>query len=486
MNNFSRKIFCSFLLSFVSVIFNTNLHSHTNKTYLRPLDSSYYFVPQNQFYDFVAKQERGKNISTQISFSPFYFRSSDGEKIGRYFGTNEKDKVLISARDSQMDVFYSHLIHIAAVGNRKANVSFYPKTTYSGFTFSFFYNFKKFLKNFYFKFNLPFLKMKNDIRMGFYSQGYLAGEDTNVVEKYLKGEYQNSVNPTRLQETLKKAKIGNEAYKNGVSDLDFLLAYRFWSQQEQKSAILSLGLIAPVGNKPNGEYLFEPLLGNGKHWGFKIGGETYFRLLGNDKFNLNIFIDLVYQYLFRNTQKRTLSVVGAKWGQYYLLGRNGAVNEPLIPAANILTRDVKVSPGSQFDCDIKFRSKLSNFEVDLGTYLLFQEQEELKLKEDFPQDTYAVATPAFNTNNNFGANPNADIRFTFDDYWLNNKSIDLKAAQNPSVISCKIYMQLGYNYELKQHNNKSFNLSIGGSYNFVSENSQFEGWAVWLKNEIAF
>ena len=436
-------IFCFFIICiFVNGLFFQNLNSFTNKTYLRPFDSFVYLPVQEKFSEFIIKEFKELDIYSKLSLSLFYFQSTKGSKIGRYFGTNEKNNVVISDRNSSMDVYHDYLVHRGGTpGGRIANVSFNPKTTYFGAVVSFLYDFSKILKNFYFKINVPINTVKNNIAMGFSSQGYDNDEDSQMIKKYLEGTYNDLTNQANLQDYLTHAKICGSKSKSGISDLNFILGYRILDKKNEDS-VFKLGLIVPLGNKAKGEYLFEPILGNGNHWAVNIGFDGYFRILDHENSDLNFVFDLDYKYLFENTQKRTLSIKGANWGQYYLLGKkSSATNVPLTPAANVLTRDVLVSPGSLINCDIKLLLNYKKFCFDLGYGFLFREAESVKLKDSFPQDTYAVAEATFDTQNAFDRD---DTYAAFNDYWLSDKSIDIQAAQTPYQLSHKIYVHTVY------------------------------------------
>ncbi len=487
-------------------LLNTALSSYTNKTFLRPLDSSAYLPPENSFIDLLLVQKRPKSrplvlleerkkakktVHSCINLSYFHFQSNNSERMGRYFGVNEKNEFVLKGKndhgsDDDLDVFANFLIHEDNFIQEDVitKIILNPKINYTGINLSFLHNFSKITKKLYFKFKIPVVKTETNLRLNHSTSNYPADLDPEIIIEYLKGIYQNNeVVDTILQEPLNYAKIDGKKTKTRISDFDLTLGYQAYNKKT-KATLLFLGLTIPNSNKANGEYLFEPIAGNGGYYAINLGCDAYWNLYSKKKDCVDLLFNLKYAYLFKNTQKRTLSIKGANWGQYYLLGKKGNQNKPLIPAANILTRNVKVSPGNQLEGDIKLSWNHSDFNFNLGYHILFREKEKVKIKDPFPAATYAVAYKTFATNNIFGGDIN-NIQFDFNDYWLSQKNIDVDSAQSPSLNSHKIYGGITYNYTKKPFRHLA-TFNFGGSYNFTTQNSNFDGWGVWFKTMFYF
>lgn len=485
MSIFAKKNLCLLCIAF---LYNSQLSSYTNKTYIRPLNTYTYLPEKDRIATFFAQKNESDDLYGRLNISTFYFQSTNENNLGKYFGVNEKNNIVVSARENtQMDLYHNFLIHLRGEGPRVTNINIDPKTIYNGALVSFLYDFSKVIKNLWFKINIPVLQVENDLRMKFAPSGYDANEDAQVIQNYLKGEYQDSRNLGTKQEALKYALIDGKMSKSKFSDIDILLGYKFFDKKTKGSAISAI-LTIPTGNKPTGKYLFEPIVGNGDHWELGLALDNFWEIFSKKHHSLKITFDAEYKYLFKNTQKRILSIKGANWGQYYLLGKNNSpTNTPLTPAANVLTQDVRVCPGSQIDLDTKLLWSCCNFGINLGYNLFFREEEKVKLKTNFPEQTYAVALDSFDTTKQFptAGSLNNSINVAFDNYWLSNKSIDLKAAQNPMIFSNTVYGELAYNYTKKDFENiASFN--VGTSYTFASQNSSFDGWGVWFRTEFYF
>lgn len=89
---------------------------------------------------------------------------------------------------------------------------------------------------------------------------------------------------------------------------------------------LNVRVSAPTGNRPTGEYLFEPIVGNGHHWELGMGFSTYFTLWGNDCGDtLGFYCDGNLTHLFKTCQTRTFDLCG-KPNSRYMLAQNMGPN----------------------------------------------------------------------------------------------------------------------------------------------------------------
>ena len=100
-----------------------------------------------------------------------------------------------------------------------------------------------------------------------------------------------------------------------------------------------------------------------------------------EKGKVCVDVGLNYRYLFEGTEKRPLSVTGfndrgqgtgnsgkeLKLTHYALAGRVGQINKPFFPLANVLTRDLRVKPGSQLDGIINFSVQHKSVILDFLT-----------------------------------------------------------------------------------------------------------------------
>ena len=130
-------------------------------------------------------------------------------------------------------------------------------------------------------------------------------------------------------------------------------------------------IVAPTGTCPNGEYLFEPIIGNGKHWELGGGITSHVQLWKDPvhKHTLNMHIDANITHLFNKRQQRVFDLKGFGPLSRYLLVEK--INEPVAtlnvsPAANLTYRTVNVSAALQTDVVAMFSYLREFLSVDFG------------------------------------------------------------------------------------------------------------------------
>lgn len=192
-------------------------------------------------------------------------------------------------------------------------------------------------------------------------------------------------------EPLKASKMSTcSLSKNGVAEVRFDLGYNF-AQGENYHFGIAARVAAPTGNRPLGEWLFEPIVGNGHHWEF--GGMitshwTMWRNACNDA-SIGLYVDAKITHLFRTRQVRSFDLVGRPNSRYMLAERldvpvaNLFANplpgdvagsqapvaqfkNLLTPVANLTTLDVKVSSGVQADVVALLNFSKCDYSFDIG------------------------------------------------------------------------------------------------------------------------
>lgn len=192
--------------------------------------------------------------------------------------------------------------------------------------------------------------------------------------------------------------------KTGLADLRFAFGYDFL---QRKAGHIGLGLViaAPTGTCPKGEHLFEPILGNGKHWelGLAWTSHALLRESVNQETKIELHIDANITHLFNAKQKRVFDLCGKPMSRYMLamkLGtptnqlwaapdNNSPVNDmeqpsaqfkgQYAPVANLTHSDVKVSVGIQADFIAMLDFAWNNFSFDMGYNLWARSCEKIKL-----------------------------------------------------------------------------------------------------------
>lgn len=492
--------------------------THTNKTFLTPRSSldNLPLEVSSWHTQFMIKNKH--KFEGSIQASGFYQKSDNRSDLGKYFGYYAKNEQvkrdfisIIPMPDPNVmpfntdDIPVLYIIHdpTAAALNFGGKIKFKPTQEVYGLHLDYYQN----LCNFYLKVNLPIVEVKNDLNISSIGElpfAKLFGGDTfyNLYD-FFKGKIENlDAESNSQQKKLTHAKFSGTKDECGVADINVSLGYTFYKKHNCRVGI-GANVTIPTGNDSNGEWLFDARVGNGDHWA--VGGEleSKFRLWdegkGRDSIDFLLFANL--KYLFENSEKRTLGLLDnagekIKFGHYYLAGKKGEL--PVFPLANVLTRDVKVEPGLQFEMLAGLAFNANNVTFDLGYNLFVKDCENVHLKDDWKNDTYAIANPGYPEEdingyltltgeepNNGPFNPTNPAHYDAKTIPgpIQKENLDIDAARTPSQLTHKVYGALNYAfYEWKY----PLMLGIGASYEFDSGNAALEGYNFWVKASVSY
>ncbi len=206
-----------------------------------------------------------------------------------------------------------------------------------------------------------------------------------------------------------------------VADLRAQLGWNFLSCPNYHLGA-SIYAAAPTGNRPLGQYIFEPIVGNGKHWelGAGITWHANIHKSENECSSFDIYVDANLTHLFKTRQCRTFDLIGKPFSRYMLMTKmSGDVQDlyavkanefvapsaqfahKFAPLANISTIPVNVSASIQADIIVKLSWTHENFQCDLGYNLWTRSCEKVCpytgpcCYNKFPLNTWALKGDAF-------------------------------------------------------------------------------------------
>lgn len=185
---------------------------------------------------------------------------------------------------------------------------------------------------------------------------------------------------------LRFGKISDEIKedKTRLADLRMAFGWNFY-RSDCSYAGVNFQIAAPVGNRPRGKFLFEPIVGNGHHWevGFGINGRYGFWQQTDEECQVSLILNSSITHLFKAKQKRTFDLANNGTLSRYMLvekldtpvnnnlqgGGIAAVEQfkkEFAPVANISTLDVNVSAAIQADIVLMFNVTAGALSWDLG------------------------------------------------------------------------------------------------------------------------
>jgi hypothetical protein len=213
---------------------------------------------------------------------------------------------------------------------------------------------------------------------------------------------------------------GQGLSRNGFGELRFVLGYNFVNDEAgDYHAGLGIYAAAPTGTRvgsqdecnSNGRYLFEPIVGNGKHW--ELGAQVTAHHIGwrneDETKSFGMYLEANITHLFAANQIRCFDLCSAGSNSRYMLAEklgtnrnsfpNISINSSLsnpqtfdtlnlefaneyAPVANITRRNVSSKIAVQADLAISFAYQSGNFQWDIGYNFWGRSCEQLNLKND--------------------------------------------------------------------------------------------------------
>lgn len=482
--------------------------TYTNKTFLLPrpmlVDKPMAYCT---FEELKNRPISHKNFGGNFQFTGFYYDSVNSHDLGKYFGVNNKNIFTmqdVAAGNTEAhitsDIAYTYFIHNANSDGKSdpATISLKPEQSAYGMRIDYYENLDVIIKGLFLQANTAIATVENDAKLKVQSTNATVQEN---LEKFFRGEYDNEeTDGSNKQVKLTRALYKGRNDETGVPDIDIALGYKFLNK-DQSYLSLALGVTVPTGNDADGVYIFEPMLGNGQHWGF--GGNLDGRLtMGDEDSNISLHLNVEYRYLFSHCEYRTIgiknpsSVDGGsirRWGQYDLIGQfDSDAGTALIPAANRTTVYVEATPRSQFDGIIGITYNTGGFSADLGYNLYARDAEKLFLKSQsilnmllYPNTHYSVAARNFDTTKKFGE-LNTDVNAgTVDPVFKpqltpnqsdpDNYVVLASTAATPSLMTHGLYGNVGYIFKEWPY---PLMFALGGKYEWPNKNNALEQWNI--------
>jgi len=306
-----------------------------------------------------------------------------------------------------------------------------------------------------------------------------------------------------------KIKTDGSLKKTRLADIDFRIGYE-WLQLTPYHLESFVGIIIPTGNRPDAEFLFEPIVGNGKHVALEWGATYEMDIWDNECREMYISLELsaVGKYLFKKKQIRSLDLKYKPWSRYIQLYRTEAEAQTaatsgdpfgFTPGINVLTREVDVTPGYQAYMNTAFILEWRYFNFEVGHNLLARRSECVELSESW---TEKAAIKAFIgqgftspirdiTGNGYTetasqTNPPFILPAPLANYpqsIIKESDLDLSSAATPAMLAHTFYGNFEYVFDICDW---PLFIDFGASYTFAHSNNVVQKWMLWGKFGIAF
>ncbi len=307
--------------------------------------------------------------------------------------------------------------------------------------------------------------------------------------------------------------------KNGVPQVDL----RFGGITSNEKNILNafIGVDIPTGNKPCQRYMFEPVVGNNKHWGIFFSLGESFAISKTDSYKISLSGDLLFRYLFTNTQLRSFDLKDKPWSRYMGVWKNNnALGSPAIASncneafdraehlINYSTLCAQISPKARFDGTFAINFDKNSWHTEIGYHVYANQAEEICIKSNIYNNLGIKALANYfilwGTNDTPVTRSFADIKsYTFGayppvvDYIYNDGTytatyvpittcdLDPNSAATPAQFIHTLYATIGRTWSLSDHD-VPFSLNFGASYDISGNNNAPNQWRLWLQLGLAF
>ena len=215
-------------------------------------------------------------------------------------------------------------------------------------------------------------------------------------------------------EELRYAKIStNRLIKSRLAEIRTGFGWNFFAE-EQWHVGFNGQVAAPTGLRPDGCYLFEPMVGNGHFWelGFGLNGHYNFWHNEEETAHAQFYIDINLTHMFKTQQTRSFDLTKAGTLSRYMLAMEmtspavnlqGPDNTPAVipsaqfgnnflPVANITTLDVNVSAAIQADIVLMLNLFKNNWSFDIGYNYWAKSTDDISLSstESFDENRFAL------------------------------------------------------------------------------------------------
>jgi len=536
-----KKIYGLLVLATFAIMMHAGARTQHDKTFLMPRSHNENLAMEYTTWHKTWEKTDEKGYGGTIQAVGFYQESENEKALGNYFGaynnatsnavTNpysgqimdyiwvaERPPLSLTNNEQALLLESRHIIHdqIGDVSTRlHVKAQMRPESESYGVRLDYYQNLDKILKRAFLKVTVPIVHVQNNMNVSYtgtvLTQAMPNNQATGAtgsavsLADYLAGRIYNPGSGENKQEALTAAKIDGSRSRTGVADVDVTFGYNFIKAEHHRWSLQAC-LSVPTGNKPRGTYLFEPVIGAGKHWALGGGTDATIDIWESNSWLVQLLIGLNYKYRFQSTETRTLSfkyddsisqatTIGTAgqrvpYGFYFLGGENGKYG--VFPLANVLNRDVGVLPGSMVEGMLAFSLNFNKFVFDVGYNLFHKEGERVKLK-DWPDNTYAIAAQGYSadiaTGNTFRP---TNINDAFDGSGvgagtltpIQREHLLPSTVESPACTTHKIFGGLGACFDFWK-----FPLMIGGgaSYEFLQRsNTGLEGYAFWGKLGVTF
>lgn len=406
-----------------------------------------------------------------------------------------------TAPDNQMpDVLAQQLGIQTKEGTFYSRIGFAPKQTAIALGFlvrASFWRDHDSRRGFFIEASAPLTHVKNDLHMEERvindGGGVAAPESDDVV-------FVANATEAFRQASWAFSKIDGAQSKTGIGDAEIKIGYE-WLDHAPCHMETYFGLLLPFGNNQKAEYMFEPVVGFGGHFGWMFGSGLGIEVWKDEATEGTLRVEQAThsQYLMKRNQHRTFDLANKPWSRFMQVYANEqqateAFNTNSIdlatPGVNMFTREFEVTPGFMLNTNTAIVYYRSCWHLEAGYNFFAKQAECIQLACDW---TDPVALKHYNgvglttttrniTGDVFLTDEFQHLAIPLEDYdqaVIPENLLDINSASAPSILAHTMYGALGQRWD---HCEYPMMFDIGASYMFGhNSNATPRRWLVWAK-----
>lgn len=469
------KKYCITLLigAVTSMLYATNQCS-TSRTFMftRPL---YHNLPAlEQYWHLLHKTIHGEQAP--IINAVGLFQHSLHDAIADYFLLNCQSKILV-AGDASLNAQHRNVRAewLGLSNNFEGTLSLMPQQSQAGAVISYDTGFGicsswKFLRNLRWGIRIPIVTVTNAL--------YPCAQSANSKADALIAAFE--------QPTWRFAKISTqELKKTGVAEVIGRFS-TVWLDDDDFFLASALAIGIPATKRQFPSFLFNPFVGPNGHINF-INTVLLELPLHHKDAESQWLIRFIFEdrFYYPNHQLRTLDLQNKPWSRYLTLRREGETET--VPAMNVLTQCVKVSPQSVIELQAGLLYKCGCFMLEAGYGLWGRHHETLALTRPLCEKSIPIFTEFGISGTGTSSASGSTISFqapndpTF--VRLKESDLDLCGSGSSGAVVNRFYILVNYIFRGRS---QDWLVSTGGFFESPQRNNALKQWGMWGNVNIAF
>lgn len=446
---------------------------------------SFYSTAPITFVSSTSKYAKGDSKGA-IEVSVSYIASYDSQSIRSYFSPFDKEKLTVKENMTNLnplvdqgsqDILSYNFNLVTKDGNFESTIEFSPiKKIWSSNVVLY----RQLKNNWWIAGTIPFMHMETDMRLVEKIVEGGGGASHDLTNFNIGGNYQvGTMKEAFASRNMKYGRIDGKQKKTDFSDCVLKIG-REYRDNAQGHIRPFMGVVIPSSNKPTAEYMFEPVLGNGKHPGVLFGSEFGTQLASRKRYTISCGGVMQMTYLFPRNQIRSFDPAGKPWGRYMAMVANAQdmAQSRYSFGINECTKVTKSDPGIQYVSNLSFSIARDNNCCKLGYQTTVRVTGGLTVPVDWSVPGIAsLSTNEANTNPARGINNLLDGFKDTSYKGIEKNEVGLTSPSHPFYIAHQLMASF---ITEREKNNKKYKMECGGRVTFGRSNAVPHEWAVHL------